>query len=167
MKDPVITDLLKYLLLVQHPPVVLEVGDVSSLPPFSRCPLDLDVVPSSCVPISAHLEVQRSTPTPSFNLEPDGGNLVEKKASGTCFFSVHQTAPSKAKTPRPTAAHGRIGAITVVMHNVKLDRKRFRLSKEVEATHWGAVEPMAFNLVSHGATPTSVREFTNDVNAFQ
>lgn len=95
MKDPVITDLLKYLLLVQHPPVVLEVGDVSSLPPFSRCPLDLDVVPSSCVPISAHLEVQRSTPTPSFNLEPDGGNLVEKKASGTCFFSVHQTAPSK------------------------------------------------------------------------
>ena len=44
----------------------MEVGDVFTLPPLSRCALDLDVVPSICVPISAHLEVRRSTSTPSF-----------------------------------------------------------------------------------------------------
>ena len=56
--------------------------------------LDLDVLLSVRVPISTHLEVQRLTPTLSFNLEPDGGNLVEEKAGGPCFCTVLQTPPS-------------------------------------------------------------------------
>ena len=124
-----------------------EGGGVFSLPSFSGCALDLDMVPSFCVPISTHLEVERSTPEPLFNLELDGGNLVEKKASRPCFFTVLQTSPSKEKTPRSTAAHGRIlgGAVTVMMHTVKADRERFRLSKEVTETHGVTMEPMALN----------------------
>ena len=67
-----------------------------------------------------NLEVQRSTPTPSFNLELNGGNLVEEKARG----------------PRPRHPRRRLYVhqqLTVC--NVKLDRKRFRLSKDAWRHH--------------------------------
>ena len=97
-----------------------------------------------------------------FNLEPDGGNLVEEKASGPCFFSVLQTAPSKAKTLRSAAAYGRIPgcAITVVMHNAKLDRERFRLPKEVAGTHGGTMEPMALQTSLRTWSVADVLEYT-------
>ena len=56
----VIVDQLKGVLLVQHLQVAMEVGDVFSSPPRCRCALDVDLVPSICVPISTHLEVHRS-----------------------------------------------------------------------------------------------------------
>ena len=80
----VVIDRLKGMLLAHHLEAVMEVGDVFSLPQLSR----------------SHLAVQRSTPTPSFNLESDGGNIVAENATGPCFFTALQTATFKARTLR-------------------------------------------------------------------
>ena len=70
----------------------MEPENVFPLPPLSRCAMYLDVVPSICVPITAHVEVQRSTPTPSFNLELDVVHLIEETTSGP-FVSSQRPRP--------------------------------------------------------------------------